>query len=181
MSKMIYRFQEYIPDIADDVFIAPTAVVIGQAKLKSKSSIWFNTIVRADINSIEIGENTNIQDNSVVHVTHENPVLVGDRVTVGHRAILHGCTVEDDCLIGMGSLVLDGAIIKKGSVVAAGAVVSPGFEVPEDSLVMGVPARVVRKLHHRDRKKFEQNWKNYLEYAQSYACDKSFNESSNPA
>lgn len=173
---MKYKFDGKSPQLARDVFIAPTAVVIGEAKLKERASIWFNTIVRADINSIEIGEDTNIQDNCTVHVTYENGVKIGDRVTVGHGVVLHGCTVESDCLIAMGSVLLDGAKISKGSIVGAGAVVAPGTIVPEESLVMGIPAKVVRKLHQRDRDKFKKNWQNYVQYAKQYADKSCFSQ-----
>ena len=168
---MKYRFKDLRPQIADSAYIAQDAVVIGDAIIKEEASIWFKTVIRADINSIEVGHQSNIQDTCILHVTREYPVLVGDRVTVGHGVTLHGCTVEDDCLIGIGAVVLDNARVGRGSLVAAGAVVAPGTVIPPESLVMGIPARVVRKLHQRDRKKFEANWRNYLELKDVYLSE----------
>lgn len=168
---MKYRFKDLRPQIADSAYIAPDAVVIGDAIIKEEASIWFKTVIRADINSIEVGQQSNIQDTCILHVTREYPVVVGDRVTVGHGVTLHGCTVEDDCLIGIGAVVLDNATVGRGSLVAAGAVVAPGTVIPPESLVMGIPARVVRKLHQRDRKKFEANWRNYLELKDVYLSE----------
>ena len=168
---MKYRFKDLQPQIADSAYIAPDAVIIGDAIIKEEASIWFKTVIRADINSIEVGQQSNIQDTCILHVTREFAVVVGDRVTVGHGVTLHGCTVEDDCLIGIGAVVLDDARIGRGSLVAAGAVVAPGTVIPPDSLVMGIPARVVRKLHQRDRNKFEANWRNYLELKDVYLSE----------
>ncbi len=166
---MLYKYLDYSPEIDSSVYVAPTACIIGRAKIGAQSSVWFNTVIRADIHSIEIGSQTNIQDACILHVTNEHEVIIGDRVTVGHGAIMHGCTVESDCLIGMGAVILDGAIIKSGSLVAAGAVVSPGTIVPPDSLVMGVPGQVVRKIHERDKVGLARNWQNYIEYASTYS------------
>jgi Carbonic anhydrases/acetyltransferases, isoleucine patch superfamily len=166
---MKYSFQEHMPDVHDSAYMAPTAVVIGRVKMGENSSIWFNSIARGDINTVTIGSNTNIQDLCTLHVTHENGVAVGDRVTIGHGAVLHGCKVEDDCLIGMGSVVLDGASIGKGSIVAAGAVVAPNTVIPPDSLVMGVPGRVMRRLHEREQQNFAKNWQGYVQYSKKYA------------
>lgn len=166
---MIYQYKTHKPQIDLSAYIAPTAVIIGQVILKAGASVWFNTVLRGDINSIEIGESTNIQDSSILHVTRDEAVVLGKRVTVGHGAIIHGAHIESDCLIAMAAVVLDGARLGKGSIVAAGAVVAPGTVVPEDSLLMGVPARVVRRVHERDKEKFSRNWKNYLEYAKEFA------------
>lgn len=169
LSFMLYKYLDHSPEIHDSVYIAPNACVIGRATIGAESSIWFNTVVRADIQSIEIGSQTNIQDSCVMHVTYENAVKIGDRVTVGHGVILHGCTVESDCLIGMGAVLLDGCIIKSGSLVAAGSVVSPGTVVPPGSLVMGVPGQVVRQLKEQEKERFKRNWQNYIEYARTYS------------
>ncbi|MGD9683408.1 MAG: gamma carbonic anhydrase family protein [Candidatus Obscuribacterales bacterium] len=171
MMDMIYQFLEHRPQIHETAYVAPTAVVIGRATLKQGASVWFNTVIRADINSIEIGENTNVQDSSVIHVTHEHSVQLGDRITVGHAAVIHGARIDSDCLIAMGAVILDGAHIGSGSIVAAGAVVAPGMMVPENSLLMGIPARVVRRVHSRDKERFERNWRNYLEYSKQYMED----------
>ena len=171
---MKYTFKEHKPEVGTDVFIAPTAVIIGQVTLRDRASVWFNSVLRGDINSIEIGEDSNIQDSCTLHVTEEYGVIVKERVTVGHGVILHGCVIEPDCLIAMGAVVLDGARVSRGSIVAAGAIVSPNTEIPPDSLAMGIPAKVVRKLHEKDRERFSQNWKNYTEYSRIYLDEANF-------
>lgn len=143
---MVKEFEGIMPTLDKKTFIADGAQVIGAVTMKEFSSVWFNTVVRADVNRIEIGRYTNIQDNSVVHVADENPTIVGDFVTVGHNAILHGCTVEDYCLIGMGAIVLNGAVVGEGSIVAAGALVRENQIIPPNSLVVGVPGKVVKSI-----------------------------------
>ncbi|MBX3135936.1 gamma carbonic anhydrase family protein [Candidatus Obscuribacterales bacterium] len=165
---MLYRYLEFRPDIDKSVFIAPNAVVIGQVTIASGASIWFHTLIRGDINTIEIGKNSNIQDGCTMHVTNEHPVKIEERVTVGHNVILHGCHVKSDCLIGMGSILLDGVVINEGCLVAAGSVISPNTVVPANSLVMGVPGKVIRTLSESERQRMSQNWKSYVEYSKSY-------------
>lgn len=165
---MIFPFENHSPTVDPSTFIAPTAVVIGRATILEGASIWFHTVIRADINEIFVGKNTNIQDACLLHVTNKHPLSVGDRVTVGHGAILHGCKIEEDCLISMGSIVLDGAVVGRGSIIAAGAVVAPGTLIPEESLVMGIPGKVVRQLTQEDRSKIERGWQNYLGYSDRY-------------
>jgi len=139
------------PEIAADAFIAPTSVVVGKVKIGARSSVWYGSVLRGDDEEeISVGEDSNIQDLSVIHTEPGHPAVVGDRVTAGHRVIIHGATVEDDVLIGMGAIVLSGARIGSGSVIAAGAVVTPGTEVPEGSLVAGLPAKVIRKTRDGD-------------------------------
>jgi carbonic anhydrase/acetyltransferase-like protein (isoleucine patch superfamily) len=164
----VFSFQKSSPEIDTTCFIAPTAAVIGQAKIGSNSSIWFQTVIRADINSISIGKNSNIQDGCILHVTHEHPVVVEDNVTVGHGVILHGCHVQSNCLIGMGSTILDGAVIGEGSLIAAGALVSPNTIIPPNSLVMGLPAKVVREVRPQDKIRQEISSQNYIGYARAY-------------
>src|SRR5579883_1521439 len=165
---MIYRFLEFTPRINASAFIAPNATIIGRVHIEENASIWFNTVVRADINEISVGANSNIQDNCLFHVTHEEKVSVGERVTVGHGVILHGCTIESDCLIGMGSIILDGAVVGAQSVIAAGALVAPGARIPEGSLVMGMPGKVVRPVSEDERLRFKQNWQGYVVYSSQY-------------
>ncbi len=144
---MIRAYRGIVPKIAASAYIDPSAQVIGDVAVGERSSIWPNVTARGDVNSIRIGDESNIQDNSVLHCDAGLfPLEIGNRVTVGHLAMLHGCTVEDDCLIGIGAVVLNGAKIGKGSVIAAGAVVPEGAEVPPDSMVMGVPAKVKRPV-----------------------------------
>lgn len=168
LTVMLIAYEGFTPTIAKDVFIAPSAVLIGRVALQEGASIWFNSVLRGDINSIDVGEHTNIQDGCLLHVTHRNPLVIGPRVTVGHGAILHGCKVESDCLIAMGAIVLDHAVIGRGSIVAAGCIVSPGKEIPPESLVMGVPARVMRPVTDDDRAQIEKGWQNYCQYSRTY-------------
>ena len=142
----VYRFRGAIPDIAETAYIAPSAQVIGNVKLRNYSSVWFQTVLRGDDDSIVVGENTNIQDMSVCHVDAGVPLVIGNRITIGHRCVVHGCTIEDDCLIGMGAIVLSRAVIGHGSIIAAGSVVLEKTVIPPQSLVAGVPGKVKRKL-----------------------------------
>ena len=134
------------PQIHDSVFIADGARVIGNVTLKKSSSIWYNTVARADINKIIIGERSNVQDNSVIHLENDQGVIIGDDVTIGHNAIIHGCTIENGALIGMGSIIMNGAVVGKGAVVGAGAVVKENMIVEPYELVVGIPGKVVKKL-----------------------------------
>ena len=143
---MIKSFNDILPEIDKKAWAAEDAAVIGAVKMKEFSSVWYNCTVRGDVNRIEIGKYSNIQDNSVMHVSDTHACIVGDFVTVGHGAILHACTVEDHCLIGMGSTVLDGVVVGTGSMVAAGAVVTKGTIIPPNSLVAGIPAKILKTL-----------------------------------
>ncbi len=149
---MIGKFLNEEPRIDETSFIACGSKIIGAVKIGKHSSIWYNVVVRADINTVKIGDYTNIQDGTVIHVEDDKGVHIGDHVTVGHSAIIHACRIGDHSLIGMGAIVLNGAEIGKGSKVAAGAVVCEGFKVRENSLVMGVPARIARELTEEERK-----------------------------
>lgn len=141
----IYELEGVKPTIASDVFVAPSASVIGDVVIGESSSIWFGVVVRGDVFPIRIGARTNVQDNSVVHVTGQKTMTtIGDDVTVGHSAIVHGCKVGSRCLVGMGSIILDGAVIEDECFIAAGALVPPGMHVPSRSMVMGRPGKVVR-------------------------------------
>jgi carbonic anhydrase/acetyltransferase-like protein (isoleucine patch superfamily) len=149
-------------------FIAPTAVVLGDVTLGPRASVWYQAVLRGDMAPIVIGEATNIQDGTIVHVDEDTPALIGARVGVGHRVILHGCTVEDDCLIGMGSVLLNGAHIGTGSVVGAGAVLPEGLRVPPGSLVLGVPGRVVRAVDDALRARIRGTWEHYVAEAERH-------------
>jgi carbonic anhydrase/acetyltransferase-like protein (isoleucine patch superfamily) len=144
----IYELDGQAPDLPADgnYFIADTATVIGKVRLKSSASVWFGAVLRGDNEWIEIGEGSNVQDNSTCHTDRGYPLVIGQNCTVGHNVILHGCTLEDGALVGMGSIVMNGARIRRGSIVGAGAVVTEGKEFPEYSLILGAPARVVRTL-----------------------------------
>jgi carbonic anhydrase/acetyltransferase-like protein (isoleucine patch superfamily) len=134
------------PQIHETAYVAEGAQVIGDVILKADSSIWYNTVCRADINRIVIGERTNIQDNSVIHLENDQGVLVENDVTVGHNAIIHGCSIADGALIGMGAIIMNGAVIGKGAVIGAGAVVKEDMVIPDFSLVVGVPGKIVKTL-----------------------------------
>lgn len=143
----IFKYLELNPEIDEPVFLAPGAKIIGDVKIGADSSIWFNTVVRGDVNYISIGKKTNVQDLSMLHVTVKKfPLIIGDEVTIGHSVTLHGCVLQDKTFIGMGATILDGAIVESNSMVAAGALVKQRFTVPAGKLVAGVPAKVIRDL-----------------------------------
>lgn len=168
----IYAHKGNVPQVAPDVFVAPNATVIGDVVVGAGSSLWFGTVLRGDVYPIRIGERTNIQDNAVVHVTNSiAATTVGDDVTVGHLALLHGCTIGNRCLIGMGSIVLDGAEIGDECFIAAGALVSPGTKVPPRSMMVGRPARKVRELSEADLFQIKMAGDLYVQYAQDFRTD----------
>ena len=167
----LYKIREFSPTIGQDCFIAPTGDVIGQTYLGDHVSIWFQTVIRGDIAKIIIGENTNVQDLSVLHVTQGIDLVIGKNVTIGHKATLHSCIIEDHCLIGMDVVVLDGAKIGKGSVVGAGSVVPPGKSYPENSLIMGSPAKVIRELTKEECETYHNHYKHYIETKNAYLKD----------
>jgi carbonic anhydrase/acetyltransferase-like protein (isoleucine patch superfamily) len=143
----VFSIRGKLPKLGRGVFLAPSAYLTGDVEVGEDSSFWFHTVARGDVHFIRIGTRTNIQDGTVLHVTHEtHPLVIGDGVVVGHHAMLHGCTVEDGALIGIGARVLDGAVVERGAQVGAGAVVTPGHRVPAGHLALGVPARAVRPL-----------------------------------
>jgi carbonic anhydrase/acetyltransferase-like protein (isoleucine patch superfamily) len=166
---MIRAYRGVVPKIAASAYIDPSAQVIGDVVVGEESSVWCNVTIRGDVNSIRIGKQSNIQDNSVIHVEHDiYPTVVGDRVTVGHSVTLHGCVIEDDCLIGIGAIILNGAKIGRGAVIAAGALVPERMEVPAGSMVMGVPAKVKRPLTPDEVERFRENAQNYVQYRATY-------------
>ncbi|HLA68783.1 MAG TPA: gamma carbonic anhydrase family protein [Bacteroidota bacterium] len=165
---MILSLGEKKPRVHPSVFLAEGAMVIGNVEIGAESSVWFNTVLRADINAIRVGERTNIQDLCVFHVTNRNEVQIGSNVTIGHGAIVHGATVEDSCLIGMGATLLDGVRVGAQSLVAAGSLVREGFVVPEGMLVAGVPATVKRALTRGERESIGRSADNYVKYVQLY-------------
>ncbi|MCC6395951.1 MAG: gamma carbonic anhydrase family protein [Bacteroidetes bacterium] len=156
------------PTIHPTAFVATGACIIGAVEVGEECGIWFNAVLRGDINHIRIGRRTNIQDGTIIHVTHEYPVEIADEATVGHQAMLHGCTIGYRALIGMNAVILDNARIGPYALVAAGSVVRENVEVPEGMLVAGVPARVVRPLTPEERKGLEESAEHYVQYARSY-------------
>lgn len=166
---MIQDFMGKTPDIEKASFVAENASVIGDVVLESGTSVWFNAVLRADVDKIVIGENSNVQDNCTVHCTKGYPVFIGKNVTVGHNAVVHGCTIGDNSLIGMNATVLDGAKIGKNSIVGAGALVTERKEFPDNSLIIGVPAKAVKILDENAVKANLENAKHYTELAKEFS------------
>lgn len=159
-------FEGKFPSLSDGAFVASGAAVIGEVELGSDSSVWYNAVIRGDVCPITIGERTNIQDTSVIHVTSgTHPTVIGDEVTVGHGATIHGCEIEDRCLVGMDTTVLDGAVVESYSLIAAGSLVPPGMTVPSGTLVMGSPAKVKRELTDEERASIETSAHHYVKLA----------------
>lgn len=165
---MIIEFNGHKPDIHESCFIADNATVIGRVELGKNSSIWFGTVVRGDVNYITIGENTNIQDNCTIHVNDDQPTVIGDNVTAGHGAIIHACKIGNNVLIGMGAIVLDGAEIGDNVIIGAGALVPPNKKIPSNSMVIGMPAKVVRELTEEDEAVISATGQHYVELAKKY-------------
>src|SRR5437867_7579317 len=168
MDKLENQFSTFLrkkPSLANQVYIAKGAVVFGDVTVGEHSSIWYNAVVRGDINRIVIGHHTNIQDNSVLHLSDDLPCLVGNYVTVGHSAILHASTVGDEVLVGMGSTILDGAVIGNQSIIGASALVTAGTQIPPGSLVLGAPAKVVRQLSPEEGGGLKEWAEKYVRYA----------------
>ena len=159
---MIKKYKQKSPVIDDEAYIAETAVIIGDVTLKKNSNIWFGAALRGDMESITIGENTNVQENSVIHVDKTAKVIVGDNCTIGHNAIIHGCTIGNNTLIGMGAILLNGAKIGNNSIVAASALVTQNKEFEDGVLILGNPAKVVRKLTEEEINKNRESSLNYV-------------------
>jgi carbonic anhydrase/acetyltransferase-like protein (isoleucine patch superfamily) len=169
---MIRPYQGILPTVPASCYVDPSAQLIGDVILGEHSSIWMNAVVRGDVNAIRIGANSNVQDCAVLHgMRYVYPVHVGEWVTIGHNATVHGCVVEDCCLIGMGAVILNGARIGEGSIIAAGAVIPEKTEIPPRSLVAGVPGKVRRTLGDEDRELILQYAKNYLDYTKIYLAE----------
>jgi gamma-carbonic anhydrase len=162
----IFPYFNTFPKIPDSVFLAPGVKIIGDVEIGADSSVWYNTVIRGDVNYIRIGTLTNIQDSCVLHVTNcKYPLIIGRMVTVGHSVTLHGCTIKDLSLIGIGAIVLDGAEVEEKAFVAAGSVIPPNFIAPSGKLVAGVPAKVIRDLTDNEMEEFEQSALRYKEYS----------------
>ena len=166
---MIRSYKDKFPVIGAGVFIDDSAQIIGDVEIGANSSVWFNSVVRGDVYYIRIGESSNMQDLCCLHVTRDrNPTILGDRVTVGHGVILHGCSIESHCLIGMGAIVMDRVKVGQGSIVGAGSVLTQGLQVPPRSLVLGSPGRVMRELSAGEVQGIDRYAENYLRYKENY-------------
>ncbi len=169
MTESVFDFEGKSPLIGERAWVAPGAQVMGDVELGEGANIWYGSVLRGDVHQIRVGARTNIQDLSVIHITsHEFGTYIGDDVTVGHRAILHGCTVERGCLIGMGAIILDGAHIGEFSLIGAGALISPGKKIPPRSVVLGAPGRIVRQVTDEEVEGFLLSAKHYVELAERH-------------
>ena len=166
---MIIEYNDIRPQIGVNVFIAPTAVVIGDVQIEDNSSIWFGSVIRGDMAPIVIGRNTNIQDNCTVHTDENCPARIGNDVTIGHNAVVHGCLIEDRCLIGISATILTNAQVKEGSIIAAGSVVIEGQQVGPRHLATGVPAKMKKELPQKSGDDIPQSVYNYLKLAAEYS------------
>ena len=166
---MLLPFKDKIPKIDSSVYIAPSAIAIGDVAIDKESSVWFNAVIRGDVNYIRIGKRTNIQDGCVLHVARKNfPLIIGDEVTIGHNVTLHACNIASRCLIGMGAIVMDGSKIGENCIVAAGALVTPKTIIPSGNLVVGSPAKVKRKLTDVEIRSICDSSKHYVEDVKYY-------------
>jgi len=173
---MLHKFKNIVPTLGKDTWVAPSADVVGEVSCGDDCSIWFGCVVRGDVNYIKIGNRVNIQDLSMIHVTHYkkadksdgNPTIIGDDVTVGHRVMLHGCEIESACLIGMSATILDGAVIGKESIVGAGSLVTKNKIFPPRSLIMGSPAKLIRQLTDDEVKELYASASRYVEFKKDY-------------
>ncbi len=166
-ENKLFPYKDFYPEIHTSVFLASGVKIIGNVRIDEDSSVWYNTVIRGDVHYISIGKMTNIQDCSMLHVTNGRfPLNIGNQVTIGHSVTLHGCTINDLSLIGIGAIVLDGAVIEENAMVAAGAVVTPGFVVPSGQLAAGVPAKILRALSDAEIRDFEESAKRYKKYTE---------------
>jgi len=173
---MIMKFKEWRPKLEKNAWVAESASVIGRVTMGEDSAVWFGSVIRGDVHNITIGDRSNIQDLSMIHITHHkkedmsdgNPTIIGNDVTIGHRVMLHGCRIEDACLIGMSATILDGAVIGKESIVGAGSLVTKNKKFPPRSLIMGSPAKVVRELRDDEVKELYASAKRYVKFKNEY-------------
>jgi carbonic anhydrase/acetyltransferase-like protein (isoleucine patch superfamily) len=166
-EQKLFPFKKFYPQIAKNVFLAPGVKIIGNVEIGEYSSVWYNTVIRGDVHYIKIGSLTNIQDCSMLHVTsNKYPLNIGNKITAGHSVNLHGCTINDLCLIGIGATILDGAVLEEKSIIAAGSVVTPGFVVPKGKLAAGVPAKIVRELTEIEINEIENLAFRYKKYSE---------------
>jgi carbonic anhydrase/acetyltransferase-like protein (isoleucine patch superfamily) len=164
----IYSFREIEPKIAEGVYVAPSADIIGKVILSKNVSIWHHCVARGDVNDISVGENSNVQDLSMLHVTKDYKLTIGANVSIGHSVTVHGCTIDNGCLIGMGAVIMDGAHIGENSVVAGGSIVPPHKKFPPRSMIMGNPAKVTRELTDDEVKLYSNHYRAYVGYKEEY-------------
>jgi carbonic anhydrase/acetyltransferase-like protein (isoleucine patch superfamily) len=168
----ICAYHGIVPKLHESVFLADGARVIGDVEMGKNCSVWFNAVVRGDVHKIVIGEATNIQDGAIIHCTFQkHSTTIGSRVSVAHLAMIHGCVIEDECLIGMQAIVMDGAVVGRGSIVGAGAVVTQGMQIPPGSLVLGAPAKVVRAVRPEEMAAVLATCNRYIDYTKGYRFD----------
>jgi len=168
----IHSYRGHLPRLGERVFLAPGAQLSGDIEVGDDCSFWFHTAARGDVNRIRIGERSNVQDGTILHVTHEtHPLVIGSEVVIGHSCMIHGCTLEDGCLIGIGARVLDGAVVESGAMVGAGALVPPDMRVPAGMLVLGLPAKVVRPLSEGERSSIAEIARRYVGVKNEYLAE----------
>jgi len=166
---MILKFKEHYPVIDSTAWTAPSADIIGNVTIGKDSSVWFQCVVRSDVSKVVIGDRTNIQDLSMIHTDTDSQTIIGNDVTIGHKVMLHGCKIEDNCLIGMSATILDHAVIGKGSIVGANSLVTSGKVFPPNSLIMGSPAKVVKQLTAEDEEGLIKHAGHYVDYKNDYS------------
>jgi gamma-carbonic anhydrase len=166
-ERNLFPYQDQFPVLGEEVFLASGVKIIGDVEIGDYSSVWYNSVIRGDVHYVKIGSMTNVQDCSMLHVTNGRyPLNIGSKVTIGHSVTLHGCTLQDLCLIGMGAIILDGAVVEEKAMVAAGAVVIPNFIVPSGKLAAGVPAKVIRDLTTEEMEDFDKSAQRYKKYTE---------------
>lgn len=168
---MVIKYKSYNPKIAKNTFIATNSTIIGRCTIEENSSVWFNATIRADVNEIIIGRNVNIQDGSVIHCDHEYAVSIADNVTIGHNAIIHGCRIGSNCIIGMGAIILDGATIGENCIVGANSLITTGKQIPKGSLVIGCPGKVVRELSIEEIEGIKKSVEGYVVLSKEYRSE----------
>ena len=168
---MIKSFNNQVPQLGKNIYISETASVIGDVTLGNNVSIWFGAVIRGDMHLIKVGNRSNIQDNAVVHVTASiSPTYIGSGVTIGHSAIIHGCTIKNNCMIGMGAIVMDDVVIGSGSLIGAGALIPPKMQIPSKSMVVGTPGKIVREVREEEYKMILERPQEYIDLASIYLC-----------
>jgi carbonic anhydrase/acetyltransferase-like protein (isoleucine patch superfamily) len=174
---MLYKFKDHIPKIHPKCFIAPDSTIIGDVEIGEDTSIWFQCLVRGDVNSIKIGSYCNIQDMTLIHVARDEfPVFIGNSVSIGHRVTIHGCTLQNYSFVGMGSTIMDGVELGEYSFVGAGSLVTPGKKIPPGVLVMGSPAKIIRDINEKEKMIIERTYKNYMKYKENYLNQELFSK-----